>query len=188
MFGIDGWELLIIGVIAVIVLGPERLPKAARFAGLWVRRARAQWYSVKSELERELAAEELKRSLQDTRRAVADIDAEIGQNIRNARDEARREFDAMRGDIGIGAGDGPAPPSDGTAHDTMDRTADDTMRIEHAPAGKASAEYASVEYALVEPVGIDYNTIESGPENHPTLPQQTATISPARHETPDDRG
>ncbi len=108
MFGIDGWELLIIGVIAVIVLGPERLPKAARFAGLWVRRARAQWYSVKSELERELAAEELKRSLQDTRRAVADIDAEIGDGIRNARIEARREFDAIRGDIGLDAGDRPA--------------------------------------------------------------------------------
>lgn len=108
MFGIDGWELLIIGVIAVIVLGPERLPRAARFAGLWVRRARAQWYSVKSELERELAAEELKRSLQDTRRAVADIDAEIGEGIRNARIEARREFDAIRGDIGIDAGDRPA--------------------------------------------------------------------------------
>jgi sec-independent protein translocase protein TatB len=104
MFGIDGWELLIIGVIAVIVLGPERLPKAARFAGLWVRRARAQWYSVKSELERELAAEELKRSVQDTRRAVADIDAEIGDSIRSARTEARREFEAMRGDIEIGAG------------------------------------------------------------------------------------
>lgn len=108
MFGIDGWELLIIGVIAVIVLGPERLPRAARFTGLWVRRARAQWYSVKSELERELAAEELKRSLQDTRRAVADIDAEIDAGIRNARIEARREFDAIRGDIGIDAGDRPA--------------------------------------------------------------------------------
>ena len=44
----------IIAVVALLVLGPERLPKAARLAGLWVRKARAQWYSVKSELEREL--------------------------------------------------------------------------------------------------------------------------------------
>lgn len=185
MFGIDGWELLIIGVIAVIVLGPERLPKAARFAGLWVRRARAQWYSVKSELERELAAEELKRSLQDTRRAVADIDAEIGQSIRSARDEARREFDAMRGDIEIGAGDGPAtPPED---------AADAPMRIAHAPAGhasmeQASVEHASVEYALVEPVGIDYDTLESAPDRRTPAPQPTAATSPSSHETPDDRG
>jgi sec-independent protein translocase protein TatB len=173
MFGIDGWELLIIGVIAVIVLGPERLPKAARFAGLWVRRARAQWYSVKSELERELAAEELKRSLQDTRRAVADIDAEIGQNIRNARDEARREFDAMRGEIG--ASDGPSTPPD--------EAADAPMRIAHAP-----AEYASVEYALVEPVGIDYNTLEPASDSRTPAPQPAAAASPSTHGTPDDRG
>ena len=63
MFDVGFSEVLIIAVVALIVLGPERLPKAARFAGLWVRRARAQWYSVKAELERELATEELKRSL-----------------------------------------------------------------------------------------------------------------------------
>jgi len=64
MFDVGFSELLIIAVVALLVLGPERLPKAARFAGLWVRRARAQWYSVKAELERELASEEMKRSLQ----------------------------------------------------------------------------------------------------------------------------
>ena len=53
MFDIGFSELLIVAVVALVVLGPERLPKAARFAGLWVRRARAQWYSVKAELERE---------------------------------------------------------------------------------------------------------------------------------------
>lgn len=63
MFDIGFSEVFVIAIVALIVLGPERLPKAARFAGLWVRRARAQWYSVKSELERELADEELKRSL-----------------------------------------------------------------------------------------------------------------------------
>ena len=51
MFDVGFSELLIIAVVALLVLGPERLPKAARFAGLWVRKARAQWYSVKSELE-----------------------------------------------------------------------------------------------------------------------------------------
>ena len=66
MFGISGFELGLVALVALLVLGPERLPKAARFAGLWVRRARAQWFSVKAELERELAADELKRSLADT--------------------------------------------------------------------------------------------------------------------------
>ena len=67
MFDIGFSELFVIAIVALLVLGPERLPKAARFTGLWVRRARAQWYSVKSELEDELADDELKRSLQQAR-------------------------------------------------------------------------------------------------------------------------
>lgn len=95
MFDIGFSELFLIAIVALVVLGPERLPKAARFAGLWVRRARAQWYSVKSELENELASEELKRTLRDTRQAVADIDADI----RTAQAEARREFDSIQSQI-----------------------------------------------------------------------------------------
>lgn len=101
MFDIGFSELFLIAVVALVVLGPERLPKAARFAGLWVRRARAQWYSVRSELERELATEELQRSLRDTRQAVTDI----GEDMRAAETEARREFDTMQSQIERGATD-----------------------------------------------------------------------------------
>ena len=44
MFDIGFSELLVIAVVALLVLGPERLPKAARYAGLWVRKARGHWY------------------------------------------------------------------------------------------------------------------------------------------------
>jgi len=103
MFDIGFTELLLIAVVALIVLGPERLPKAARFAGLWVRRARAQWYSVKSELERELAAEELKRSLHDAKQAAEDLkktmretEAEVEAKVRAAEADARREIEGLR--------------------------------------------------------------------------------------------
>ena len=92
MFGISSGELFFIALIALIVLGPERLPKATRFAGLWVRRARTQWNSVKDELERELAADELKRSLQDAQTALRDTE----QQIQDSGAEARREFEEMR--------------------------------------------------------------------------------------------
>ena len=92
MFDLGFSELLVIAVVALIVLGPERLPKAARFAGLWVRRARAQWYSVKAELEHDLAADELKRSLRDTEDAMRRASSEL----RDAGDSVRREFDAVR--------------------------------------------------------------------------------------------
>ena len=73
MFDFSFGEMLIVALVALIVLGPERLPKAARFTGLWVRKARAHWYSVKTELESELASEELKRSLHDAKQATEDL-------------------------------------------------------------------------------------------------------------------
>ncbi|MBB1473339.1 twin-arginine translocase subunit TatB [Luteimonas sp. MC1782] len=95
MFDLGFGELLLIAVVALVVLGPERLPKAARFAGLWVRRARAQWYSVKSELERELAAEELKRSIHETREAAGSL----RDRVRAGGDEMQRDFERMRDEV-----------------------------------------------------------------------------------------
>ena len=66
MFDIGLSEILIVAIVALVVLGPERLPKAARLAGFWVRKAHAQWYTVKAELEMEMADEELKNSLKDS--------------------------------------------------------------------------------------------------------------------------
>ena len=88
MFDIGFSELLVIAVVALLVLGPERLPKAARFAGLWVRRARAQWYSVKAELERDLADEELRRSLEQTQAALR----EAQSALHDAGDTLSREL------------------------------------------------------------------------------------------------
>ena len=98
MFDIGFGELLLIAVVALVVLGPERLPKAARFAGLWVRRARAQWYSVRSELERELEAEELKRSLRDTQASLRQAEA----SLREEADGLRQGLDAMRQEVESG--------------------------------------------------------------------------------------
>jgi len=77
MFDVGFSELLVIAVVALLVLGPERLPKAARFAGLWVRKARSHWNSVKAEFENELAAEDLQRTLRETREALASAQAEL---------------------------------------------------------------------------------------------------------------
>lgn len=77
MFDLGFSELLLIALVALVVLGPVRLPRAARYAGLWVRRARAQWFSLRSELERELAAEDLRRSLDEGRRALTEMEERL---------------------------------------------------------------------------------------------------------------
>ena len=89
MFDFSFGEMLVVALVALIVLGPERLPKAARFAGLWVRKARAQWYSVKTELESELASEELRRSLQDGKQAMQDAE----RQMRDFAADTRREIE-----------------------------------------------------------------------------------------------
>lgn len=89
MFDIGFSEIFVIAVVALLVLGPERLPKAARFAGLWVRRARAQWYSVKAELENELADEELKRSLRQAQEQLRAAEAALREQTASVEQGVR---------------------------------------------------------------------------------------------------
>src|SRR5690554_5101184 len=99
MFDLGFGELLLVALVALVVLGPERLPKAARFAGLWVRRARAQWYSVKSELERELAADELKRNLDAARTATTDFERDVRAAVTDLDGAVREKGDAARSEL-----------------------------------------------------------------------------------------
>jgi sec-independent protein translocase protein TatB len=64
MFDIGFWELVVVGIVSLLVLGPERLPGAVRTAVFLVRRARSVVAQVKAEIERELALEEVKASLE----------------------------------------------------------------------------------------------------------------------------
>ncbi|QCO68639.1 twin-arginine translocase subunit TatB [Luteimonas yindakuii] len=143
MFDLSFAELLVIAVVALVVLGPERLPRAARFTGLWVRRARAQWQSVRSEFERELAAEELKRNLEQARSAMRDTD----RGIRDADAAIRREAQQLRAGVTT---TGTAPG----ATDTPDATGAET----DAPAAIADSAGDSVAMPSArpsEPTGSD---------------------------------
>ena len=93
MLDVSFWELLIIGAIALVVVGPERLPRLMRTLGLWAGRARASFQSIRDEVEREVNAE----GLRETRRAVD----------RQARETERQVSDALD-DTGASA----ATPSD----------------------------------------------------------------------------
>ncbi|MCU7845446.1 MAG: Sec-independent protein translocase protein TatB [Candidatus Thiodiazotropha sp. (ex Monitilora ramsayi)] len=64
MFDVGFWELGIIALVALVVIGPERLPKVARTAGLWLGRGRRFVASVKADIDKEIKAEELKEILE----------------------------------------------------------------------------------------------------------------------------
>jgi sec-independent protein translocase protein TatB len=69
MFDIGFSELVLIGIVAMVVIGPERLPKVARTAGLWVGRMRGFVMSVKADIDKEMRAEELKRIMDEQARS-----------------------------------------------------------------------------------------------------------------------
>ena len=97
MFGIDFNELLLIAVVALVALGPERLPGAARTAGALARRARNAWANVQSEVERELEAESLRHEIGG---AVASFRAAAEPLAAQARDAAAELADSGRQAIG----------------------------------------------------------------------------------------
>ncbi|MDY6815964.1 MAG: Sec-independent protein translocase protein TatB [Pseudomonadota bacterium] len=87
MFDIGFLELLICGVIALLVLGPERLPAAARAAGRWVGAARRMVGQFSSELDRQLKAEELREEL----RKAGDVGLDdVQKTVRGALNEAKK--------------------------------------------------------------------------------------------------
>ncbi len=97
MFDIGFLELVVIGVIALIVLGPERLPKAARTVGLWVGKAKQSFNSIKMEIDRELKVQELQQQLEEQKNKLeAQIQLnELTENISDTLNETQNTVDDL---------------------------------------------------------------------------------------------
>ncbi len=88
MFDVGFWEILLILVLALVVIGPERLPGAARKAGYFVGKARRYIEGVRSEVESELDVNEFKRMLHNQEVQIN----ELQQQIKAGVDEVKSEL------------------------------------------------------------------------------------------------
>lgn len=86
MFDIGFLELIIVAVIALLVLGPERLPRAARTVGKWVGKARRMVSSFSQEIDRQMEIEELREQLKEQGKSlnVNDDAKKIHQTVKEA--------------------------------------------------------------------------------------------------------
>ncbi|OIQ47236.1 MAG: twin arginine-targeting protein translocase TatB [Gammaproteobacteria bacterium MedPE] len=75
MFDIGLWELILIGIIGLVVLGPERLPTAVRTVSGWIRTMRRLAQNVKNELEQELEIEKLHSDLKKAENISKDVNS-----------------------------------------------------------------------------------------------------------------
>ena len=99
MFGIDFSELLVIGVVALIVIGPERLPKVARTTGLLLGRLQRYVNDVKADIHREMQLDELKKLKADIQESARDLEYSITSEIRGVEQEIGKVVDSVKTDL-----------------------------------------------------------------------------------------
>ncbi|WP_030129237.1 Sec-independent protein translocase protein TatB [Pseudomonas sp. QTF5] len=151
MFGISFSELLLVGLVALLVLGPERLPGAARTAGLWVGRLKRSFNAIKQEVEREIGADEIRRQLHN-------------EHILSLEQEARKIFTPTQQEAT------PVQPVEPVAEQTI-----------HAPTAEAAPAAAATETVkAVEPAPVVASVEPAAPAAAPTTPAPHDTTLPPR--------
>ena len=85
MFDIGFSELMVIGVVALLVIGPEKLPKVARTLGHLLGRAQRYVNDVKSDINREIQLDELKK-----------LQSQVTESARSLEDSVRKEYESAR--------------------------------------------------------------------------------------------
>lgn len=179
MFGIGFFELVVVGLVGLVVLGPERLPGAVRTASLWIGRLRRNFNSIKADIEKEIGADEIRRQLRneeimekfrDTQGKVQNSIQSIKQDAESFRKNVELEADAAAGKIA-----GPKT-GDTAAGDTAQSAA--ASNSETASSGTDSSATGSTEASS--------GTTAAAPDATPALAEPaSAAVTPAPAATPE---
>lgn len=86
-------KLALIGVVALVVIGPEKLPKVARMAGSLFGRAQRYINEVKSEVSREIELEELRKMQQEVQAAAQEVEQSVSQTLAQTGSELQSAWD-----------------------------------------------------------------------------------------------
>ncbi len=81
MFEVDFSELIVIAVVALVVIGPERLPRVARMAGALLGRLQRYASDVKADINREIQLDEMHRLHQDVKDSVQNLETQVTQEL-----------------------------------------------------------------------------------------------------------
>jgi sec-independent protein translocase protein TatB len=109
MFDIGIWEMAVIGVVALVVLGPERLPKVARTVGHLVGRLQRYVAQVKSDINREMELSELSQVKSEFENAARDVKNSIELQTKSAEADIKAVEDQIHRELN---------PADAPSHDT----------------------------------------------------------------------
>lgn len=109
MLGIDFSELMVIMVIALIVIGPERLPKVARTLGMLWGRAQRYINGVKADIARDMAIEELRQMQQKVQQEASSLEQSVNQAAQNVEQQVRELNSTVAQPVPVSPPGEPAP-------------------------------------------------------------------------------
>jgi sec-independent protein translocase protein TatB len=94
MFDIGFLEVVLLGLVSLVVLGPERMPGAIRTVSLWVGRLRRSFNNVKQDIEREIGADEIRRQLRNE--AIMEKFKQTKAQVNDTLNSVRKETEELR--------------------------------------------------------------------------------------------
>jgi sec-independent protein translocase protein TatB len=99
MFDVGLSELMVIAVVALVVIGPERLPKVARTAGLLLGRLQRYVGDVKADINREMQLDELKKMQQEMTDQVTNLQASVTHEMREVESSVNTGIEPLVADV-----------------------------------------------------------------------------------------
>ena len=111
MFDIGFSELLVIGVVALIVIGPEKLPRVARTVGHLAGRLQRYVSDVKADINREIELEELRKMRDSMQQAATDMESSVNAELTKTADDLNKSVESVTQDKPAEPPKEPAEPT-----------------------------------------------------------------------------
>lgn len=172
MFDVSLTELMVVGVVALIVIGPERLPKVARTVGHLLGRAQRYVNDVKSDIQREIELDELRKfktEMEDAAQGVQQSLNETGASLQEPVQQFRAELD----EVAREASGKAAPASPATATATQAPAADTPAEPARTIAPPSQNHNLDLDLPAAEPAPVP------NADPRPAAPQQQPAPAPS---------
>ena len=117
MFDFSFSELALIGAVALVVLGPERLPKVARTVGEWAGKAQRYVSQVKADINREMEVAELKKLQEQARDMARSIETSVKDGVSGLQSDLNATANSLNSSIGVDSASTSASTSTSAASD-----------------------------------------------------------------------
>lgn len=133
MFDMGFWEMGLIFIILLLVVGPDRLPGVIRTVGLWVGKARRIVSSVRHEVEQELRISEIRQSID--KEVKADEFQRLADQVKSINSDLEQEDKALKRETHVGTRSARPPAQTASASSSLSKTPSDTPAAQTTTSG-----------------------------------------------------